>query len=160
MVELWQTKRVMSILPAAPACASVQVMTRDVVKFPRRKPDWEEEKEFRARICNALLDAGYSATEAADLLLYAAYDLYRYSFQKAVAGFCVESAYSELECDEPGSIRLPYPRVIRRIAENGIKKPALEPTFRKGMMIFTNIRGHKVAYTICQAVSAGCYAPR
>ena len=101
-------------------------MTRDVVKFPCQKPDWEEQKELRARICNALLDAGYSATEAADFLLYAAYDLHCYaegadeqregwqeradrSFQKAVAGFCVESAYSGLESDEPGCIRLPYP---------------------------------------------------
>jgi len=85
-------------------------MTHDVLNFQRQKPGWEEEKEFRARICNALLDAGLSAREAADFLLYAAYDLHRYaegadeqregwqeraavSFQKAVAGFCVESAY-------------------------------------------------------------------
>jgi putative transposase len=30
--------------------------------------------------------------------------------------------------------------------------PPRYPTFRIGMMIFTNIRGRRVAYTICQAV--------
>ena len=48
-----------------------------ISKFQRQKPGWEEEKEFRARIGSALLDAGLSAIEAADLLLYAAYDLHR-----------------------------------------------------------------------------------
>ena len=101
-------------------------MPDDILRFQRNKPDWEEEREFRARICNALLDAGLSAIEAADLLLYAAYDLHCHvegadeqregwqeraarNFQKAVGGFCVESAYQGLEFGEPGCIRLPYP---------------------------------------------------
>ena len=48
-----------------------------IAKFQRQKAGREEEKEFRARIGSALLDAGLSAIEAADLLLYAAYDLHR-----------------------------------------------------------------------------------
>jgi hypothetical protein len=103
--------------------SATEVMTHDVLKFQRQKPDWEEEKEFRARICNALLDAGLSAMEAADLLLLAVYDLHRHaqgaeegwqeradrSFQEAVAAFCVSYAnYHEIEI-EPGCIRLPFP---------------------------------------------------
>jgi hypothetical protein len=98
-------------------------MTDDVVKFQRQKPDWEEEQALRERICSALLDAGYSATEAADLLLLAAHCLHRYaqgadegwheradrSFQEAVAAFCLCYAnYHKIEL-EPGCIRLPFP---------------------------------------------------